>query len=140
MVPGDVVVLSAGAMVPADCRILVAPDLHADEAALTGETFPVEKSAEPAPAEAGLSARRSMLFAGTNIVSGTGQAVVVASGDDTELGQIIRRLDRRPPPSEFERGVERFGIMIAQVTSVLALLILAANLALHRPWLESFLF
>jgi Mg2+-importing ATPase len=140
VVAGDVVVFSAGAMVPGDCRILVARDLHADEAALTGETFPVEKSAEAAPAEAGLSARRSMLYAGTHIVSGTGQAVVVASGDDTELGQIMRRLDRSPPPSEFERGVERFGIMIAQVTSVLALLILAANLALHRPWLESFLF
>lgn len=140
VVPGDVVLLSAGAIVPGDCRILTARDLHADEAALTGETFPVEKDAAPVAAEAGLPARRSMLYAGTHVVSGTGRAVVVTTGPDTELGQITRRLDRRPPPSEFEHGVERFGIMIAQVTSLLALLILAANLALHRPWLESFLF
>ncbi|HNN98125.1 MAG TPA: HAD-IC family P-type ATPase, partial [Pseudomonadota bacterium] len=140
VVPGDVVLLSAGAIVPGDCRILTSRDLHADEAALTGETFPVEKEPAPVAAEAGLPARRSMLYAGTHVVSGTGRAVVVTTGPDTELGQIMRRLDRRPPPSEFEHGVERFGIMIAQVTSLLALLILAANLALHRPWLESFLF
>ncbi len=140
VVAGDVVLLSAGAIVPGDCRILLARDLHADEAALTGETFPVEKSPDPVAVEAGLAARRSMLFAGTHIVSGTGQAVVVGMGQDTELGRIMQRLERSPPPSEFERGVERFGVMIAQVTSVLALLILAANLALHRPWLESFLF
>ncbi len=140
VVPGDVVLLSAGAIVPGDCRILSARDLHADEASLTGETFPVEKDAAPVAAEAGLPARRSMLYAGTHVVSGTGRAVVVTTGPDTELGQITQRLDRRPPPSEFEHGVERFGIMIAQVTLLLALLILAANLALHRPWLESFLF
>ncbi len=140
VVPGDIVLFSAGSIVPGDCRILVARDLHADEATLTGETFPVEKDTAEAPVDAPLSARRSMLFAGTHVVSGTAQAVVVQTGDATELGQIARHLDRPPPQSDFEHGVERFGLMIAQVTSVLALLILAANLALHRPWLESFLF
>ncbi len=140
VVPGDIVLFSAGSIVPGDCRILQARDLHADEAALTGETFPVEKEAAAVAASAPLAARRSMLFAGTHVVSGTAQAVVVRTGDATELGQIASRLDRAPPPSDFERGVERFGLMIAQVTSVLALVILAANLALQRPWLESFLF
>lgn len=140
VVPGDIVLFSAGSLVPGDCRIIQARDLHADEAALTGETFPVEKEVEAVASSAPLAARRSMLFAGTHVVSGTAQAVVVRMGDDTELGQIARRLDRAPPPSDFERGVERFGLMIAQVTSVLALLILAGNLALQRPWLQSFLF
>lgn len=140
VVPGDIVLFSAGSLVPGDCRIIQARDLHADEAALTGETFPVEKEVEAVASSAPLAARRSMLFAGTHVVSGTAQAVVVRMGDDTELGQIARRLDRAPPPSDFERGVERFGLMIAQVTTVLALLILAGNLALQRPWLQSFLF
>ena len=140
VVPGDLILLSAGSILPGDCRIVQARDLHADEAALTGETFPVEKDVPAVDSEAPLSARRSMLFAGTHVVSGTAQAVVVRTGDTTELGQIARRLDQAPPPSDFEQGVERFGLMIAQVTSVLALVILAANVALNRPWLDSFLF
>lgn len=140
LVPGDVVRLRAGSVVPGDCRLLDERELHVDEASLTGETFPVEKDSAAVAADAPLSGRSSALYFGTHVISGTGRAVVVAVGADTELGHIAARLSTEPLPSEFERGVERFGRMIAGVTSLLAVLLLAANLGMHRPVVESLLY
>ncbi|HXF47709.1 MAG TPA: HAD-IC family P-type ATPase [Burkholderiaceae bacterium] len=86
--PGDLVLVAAGDRVPADLRLLRARNLRADEAALTGESVPVDKGVEPVPAHAPLAERASMLYAGTTVVSGQGVGVVVATSGATELGRI----------------------------------------------------
>ncbi|MFB6164731.1 MAG: magnesium-translocating P-type ATPase [Haloarculaceae archaeon] len=140
VVPGDIVELAAGDMIPGDCRVLDSSDLHVNEAALTGETYPVEKHAERVPAETPLSQRTSALFMGTNVVSGTGVAVVVRTGSATEFGSISERLRMRPPQTEFERGIHRFGTLLGEVTLLLVIAIFAINVYFARPVLDSFLF
>ncbi len=105
VVPGDVVVLSAGATAPGDCLLLESRDLFADEATLTGETFPAEKSVSILPADTPLARRTNIVFLGTHVISGSGTALVVAIGKDTEFGKISERLKLRPPETDFERGV-----------------------------------
>ncbi|MFL6192706.1 MAG: magnesium-translocating P-type ATPase [Thermoanaerobaculia bacterium] len=140
IVPGDVVLLSAGALVPADCLILESKDLYVDEAALTGETFPAEKGSAAAPADAPLAKRTSALFLGTHVVSGSGRALAVRTGRETEFGKVSARLALRPPETEFERGLQRFGFLLMRVTLVLVLAVFAINVFLHRPVLQSFMF
>jgi Mg2+-importing ATPase len=140
IVPGDVVILSAGESIPADCLILESKDLFIDEAALTGETYPVEKTAGILPAETPLSQRKNILFMGTHVVSGTTKAVVARIGTETEFGKVSERLKLRPPETEFERGVRRFGYFLMEVTLVLVIAIFAINVYLARPVLDSFLF
>ncbi len=140
VVPGDVVALNAGDVIPADCRILESKDLFVDEATLTGETFPVEKGGDAAPGDAPLLRRADGLWMGTHVVSGTGRAVVVVTGRKTEFGRVSERLVLRPPETEFERGVRRFGYFLMEVTLLLVVAIFAINVYLARPVLESFLF
>jgi Mg2+-importing ATPase len=140
LVPGDVVLLSAGSSIPADCLLLAAQDLFVDEAVLTGESFPVEKSPGIVPAEAPLARRHNALFLGTHVVSGSGRALVVHTGRWTEFGAIAARLRLRPAETEFEHGVRRFGYLLMEVTLVLVIAIFALNVYLHRPVLDSFLF
>jgi Mg2+-importing ATPase len=140
VVPGDVVLLSAGATAPGDCLLLDSRDLFADEATLTGETFPAEKSVAVLAAETPLSKRTNFVFMGTHVVSGSGTALVVATGRDTEFGKVSERLKLRPPETDFERGVRRFGYLLLEVTLLLVIGIFAFNVYLHRPVLDSFLF
>ncbi len=140
VVPGDVLVLSAGTILPADARALEARDCFVDEALLTGETFPVEKQPDEVAADASPGGRTSAFFAGTHVVSGSARAVVVHTGRDTELGALSARLSGRPPETEFERSIRRFGGMLLQVTFVLVLVIFASNVLLHKPALDAFLF
>ncbi|HXJ83094.1 MAG TPA: magnesium-translocating P-type ATPase [Candidatus Methylomirabilis sp.] len=140
VVPGDVALLSAGATAPGDCLLLEARDLFADEATLTGETFPAEKAVAVLPAETPLAKRTNAVFLGTHMVSGTATVVVVAIGRDTEFGAVSDRLKLRPPETDFERGVRRFGYMLLEVTLLLVIGIFAFNVYLHRPVLDSFLF
>jgi Ca2+-transporting ATPase len=93
LVPGDVIELTAGAITPADARVVGGSELQADEAALTGESMPVDKQVEPAPADAALPEHVSMVHAGTAIVRGHGRAIVTATGMTTELGRIAAMLD-----------------------------------------------
>ena len=140
VVPGDVVVLSAGASVPADCRLLEGRDLFVDEATLTGETFPVEKQIGDLPTDTPLAHRLNSLFQGTHVVSGVGRALVVQTGCSTQLGSIADRLRLRPSETDFERGVRQFGMLLIRLTLVLVVVIFALNVYLHRPVLDSFLF
>jgi len=140
VVPGDLVVLSAGTLVPGDGLLLAAQNLFVNEAVLTGETFPVEKEPGLSPEDAGLAQRHNALFSGTHVVSGTGRLLVVHTGRETEFGQIAQRLQLRPPETEFERGIRRFGYLLIEFTLMLTLGVFAINVALHRPWLDSFLF
>jgi Mg2+-importing ATPase len=140
VVPGDVVLLSAGATAPGDCLLLESRDLFADEATLTGETFPAEKSVSILPADTPLAKRTNVVFLGTHIVSGSASALVVAIGKDTQFGQVSERLKLRPPETDFERGIRRFGYLLMEVTLLLVICIFAFNVYLHRPVLDSFLF
>jgi P-type Mg2+ transporter len=140
VVPGDVVLLSAGASIPADCRVLETRDLFVNEATLTGETFPVEKTPSNLPADTPLAGRSNALFQATNVVSGIGRALVVRTGRNTQFGAIAERLRIRPQETDFERGVRQFGMLLIRVTLILVILIFAFNVYLRRPVLDSFLF
>lgn len=140
IVPGDVLQLSVGSTIPADCLLLQCQDLFIDEAALTGETYPVEKRLGVVPADAPIAQRSNSLFSGTHVVSGTGTAVAVLCGEDTEFGHVAARLRLRPPETDFERGVRRFGYLIMEVTLVLLLVVFAVNVFFERPVIEAFLF
>jgi Mg2+-importing ATPase len=135
IVPGDLVRLSAGDLVPADARLLEARDLHVQQAALTGESLPAEKEAGAPEGDP-----RATVWLGTSVVSGTATARVVATGAATQFGDVVERLSARPPETEFERGLRHFGLLIARTVLVLVLLLLAASLAMHRPGFESLLF
>src|SRR5512135_1143769 len=140
VVPGDVVLLRAGDIIPGDGRILDESDLFVAEATLTGETFPVEKAVGAVPPDSPLGRRTNCVFLGTSVVSGTARLLIVRTGRDTEFGRISGSLRLRPPETGFERGIRRFGYLLLEVTLLLVLAIFAINVALHRPVLESFLF
>jgi Mg2+-importing ATPase len=128
VVPGDLLDVRAGDLIPADATLQQATTLNLDEAALTGESLPVEKR----PGD--------QLFAGTSVVSGVGQAIVTATGARTQFGAIARALVERAPPSEFELGVRRFGFLIMRTVLGLVLFVFLVNALFRREPLESFLF
>jgi Mg2+-importing ATPase len=140
IVPGDVVILNAGDSIPADSLILESRDLFVDEATLTGESFPVEKNAGLVPAETPLAKRTNSLFMGTHVISGTARTVVIFTGKQAEFGKISEKLKLRPPETEFEHGIRRFGYLLLEVTLLLVIAVFAINVFFHRPVLESFLF
>jgi len=140
IVPGDVVLLSAGGIIPGDCRILDSKDLFVNEATLTGETYPAEKLAGVLPAGTPLGKRTNTLFMGTSVVSGSGRAVIVHTGKETLFGGISEKLKLRPPETEFQHGVRRFGYFLMEVTLILVIAIFAVNVYFERPVLDSFLF
>jgi P-type Mg2+ transporter len=142
VVPGDVVLLAAGDLVPADARLIEARDLYVDEALLTGESYPAEKEAAPASAEAarGTAFPLNLLFMGSSVVSGTAKALIVSTGRKTQLGSIASTLRKEPPPTAFALGIQNFGLMIVRATVFLVLFVVLVNFVFHRPLLESFLF
>ena len=140
VVPGDVVVLSAGDVIPGDSLLLDSRELFVDEAAFTGETFPVEKNAGIVAADTPLSGRSNTLFMGSHVISGKARALVVRTGRHTEFGKISDRLRLRSPETDFEKGIRRFGYMLMEITLLLVLIIFAINVLLHKPVLDSFLF
>jgi P-type Mg2+ transporter len=140
VVPGDVIVLGGGDTIPGDGLILESKDLFVDEAALTGESFPVEKAPGLLPEETPLAWRSNSLFLGTHVVSGTARAIVVRSGKETEFNRVSQRMALGRPETEFERGVRHFGYLLMEVTLILVVVIFAINVALARPVLDSLLF
>ena len=140
IVPGDIVILDAGDIIPGDCLVQESKDLFIDEATLTGETYPVEKSIEVLAAETPLGQRTNSLWMGTHVVSGGAKALVISIGKETEFGRVSERLKLRPPETEFEHGIRQFGYFLMEVTLILVLAIFAINVYLARPVLDSFLF
>ncbi|MGO4491894.1 magnesium-translocating P-type ATPase, partial [Arthrobacter sp. 2YAF22_2] len=140
LVPGDVVQLGLGAIIPADLRLLSAKDLLCDESILTGESLPVGKDPAPVADAAALGDLTSCLFMGTVIQSGNCTGAVVATGGRAEFGRIALGLGERQPQTEFQLGLKRFSFLLLQVAVGLTSLIFIANLLLHRPVLESLLF
>ena len=140
VVPGDIVLLSAGSIVPADCRLLEATDFFVNEAMLTGESYPVRKAPGVAASDAPLARRANCVFLGTNVRSGSARAVVVDVGRATEFGAIAHRLELRPPETEFDRGVRQFGHLLLTAMMVMTIAVLVVNLLLDRPLVETLLF
>lgn len=140
LVPGDVVHLAIGAIIPADMRLLSAKDLLCDESILTGESMPVGKDPAPVPGAAALGDLTSCLFMGTVIQAGNCTGVVVSTGGRAEFGRIALGLGERQPQTEFQLGLQRFSFLLLQVAIGLTSLIFIANLLLQRPVIESLLF
>jgi P-type Mg2+ transporter len=140
VVPGDIVVLAAGNLIPADGIVLEARDFLVAQAALTGESFPVEKRAGVVLPNATLQERANMVFQGTSVRSGTARIVVVQTGRATAFGAIAARLSRAEPETDFARGIRKFGYLLTRVMMVIVICVLLANLLLDRPVVESLLF
>ncbi len=141
LVPGDVVELEAGAIVPGDCRLIAARDCFVNQALLTGESFPVEKkTAELAAPTEDISAAVNFVFMGTSVISGTARALVCRTGRATELGGLSEELAAERPADAFAQGIRSFGFLMLRLTIFLVLFVLVTNVVFHRPWLESLLF
>lgn len=140
LVPGDVVRLGLGAIIPADIRLLSSKDLLCDEGILTGESLPVSKDPAPVSADAALGDLTSCVLMGTVIQSGSCTGVVIATGGRAEFGRIALGLGEQQPQTEFQLGLRRFSVLLLQVALALTSLIFVANLLLHRPLIESLLF
>jgi Mg2+-importing ATPase len=141
VVPGDLAVLAAGDMVPADGLVLEACDLFVKQALLTGEPYPVEKHPGALAATAtDLEDAANAVFMGTTVISGSARMRVVKTGTSTAIGAIADSISRQPPPTAFEIGTHRFGLLIMRLTLLLVLFVLLVNAFMHKPWLESFLF
>ncbi|WP_269852080.1 HAD-IC family P-type ATPase [Methanosarcina horonobensis] len=140
VVPGDIILLSSGDIIPADCLILESKNLFVSEATLTGETYPAEKETGVLKADTPLGKRKNSLWMGTSVVSGSGKAVAVFTGKETEFGKISARLKLGPPETEFEKGITHFGHFLMEITMIMVTAIFAINVYLQRPVLDSILF
>jgi Mg2+-importing ATPase len=140
IVAGDVVQLAAGNLVPADGVVIDAKDFLVTEAALTGESFPVEKSRGILPADTPLAGRTNCVFLGTSVRSGTARVLVMKTGRDTAFGAIASRLQEQVPETDFARGVRQFGYLLVRVMIVMVVFVLVVNHVLGRPTMESMLF
>ncbi|WP_179443471.1 magnesium-translocating P-type ATPase [Rhodococcus sp. ACPA1] len=140
LVPGDIVRLVLGEVVPADLRLLDTADLECEESVLTGESTPATKTAHPVPTDSSLGDLTSCALMGTIVHAGTGTGVVVATGADAEFGRIAVGLGEREPETEFQAGLRRFSVLLLQVAFALTTLILVTNLLLRRSLIESLLF
>lgn len=140
LVPGDVIRLAAGAVVPADGLILESSDFFVSEAILTGESLPVRKQPGTVPAASPLRARTNCVFAGTNVRSGAARCVVTATGMRTELGAIAHRLAARPPEPDFDRGLRHFGYVLTGFMVAMVFFVFVVHVLHGRPPIDTLLF
>src|SRR5659263_217775 len=131
LVPGDVVDLRLGEIVPADLRLLEVAELECDESILTGESMPVAKSVDPVPPGAALAELTGAALMGTVVHAGSGTGVVVATGSRAEFGRIAQGLSEGEPETEFQAGLRQFSVLLVQVAAILTVSIFAINLLLH---------
>lgn len=139
VVMGDVLLLDAGDIIAADCRIIESNELHVDESTLTGESYPVEKSAGERADYLPIHEKTNCVWQGTTVISGMARALVVHTGNDTIFGQMSHSL-LQTPETAFEKGIKRFGYFLLRITIVLSLIILLTNLYFNRPFFDSVLF
>ena len=140
IVPGDLILLSAGNLIPADGLVIEAEDFLVSEASMTGESFPVEKRPGLISADAPIAARTNAVFLGASVRSGMAKVMAVKTGRQTEFGAIAARLRARPPETDFARGVRQFGYLLIRVMVTIVLFVLTVNLLLQRPLIGSLLF
>lgn len=140
LVPGDVIRLSLGEAVPADIRLIDVSGLECNESILTGESTGSEKTAEPVPAGTELAEWTDLAFMGTIVSAGEGSGVVYATGRNAEFGRVAAGLDERQPETDFQVGLRKFSYLLLQVAIALMMIILASNLLLRKPLIDSVLF
>jgi Mg2+-importing ATPase len=140
LVPGDLVELQPGEVVPADVRLLRTAGLACDESTLTGESLPADKQPAPVPAGSALAELTCCALMGTIVQAGSGAGVVVATGGRAEFGRIAIGLGEQQPETEFQRGLRQFSMLLVRVAAVLTVAIFGINLVLHRPLLDALLF
>ncbi|MBI5754131.1 HAD-IC family P-type ATPase, partial [Candidatus Peregrinibacteria bacterium] len=128
VVPGDVAILSPGDVIPADGTVLQAKDFFVNESSLTGESFPAEKDVS------------SSIFMGSSVVTGTGLMTVLATGRKTKFSSIAETLMRKEEPTEFDRGIKDFSVLIMKVILILVIFVFFVNAFTKHELLESFLF
>ena len=141
VVPGDIALVCAGDLIPADSLVVDAKDFLVNQSLLTGEAFPVEKNSAPLPSTSTqLQDADNAVFMGTSVVGGSARILVIKTGMNTAIGDIAQSLDKPTQATSFELGARRFGMMIMSLTIILVLFVLFVNAWFHKPWLESFLF
>ena len=140
LVPGDVIQLSLGELIPADVRLIDVTGLECNESILTGESTATEKSTGPAPGDAALADATNLAFMGTVVSAGEATAVVYATGPNAQFGRIAAGLGERQPETDFQIGLRRFSYLLLRVAITLTVVIIVTNLLLRRPAIESLLF
>lgn len=140
VVLGDIIKLSAGSLICADGLVLESLDFFVTQSILTGESLPSEKNSEQVNEDVSIQERRNCVFMGTNVHSGSATVLVVATGENTEFGEIAKQLSLRPPETDFESGVRHFGYLLTQMMLILTLAVFAINVIFKRPAIESLLF
>jgi len=137
---GDVIRLSAGDLVPADCRILSCKDFFVNQAALTGESLPIEKASMPANNGQSSNSRQNCVFFGSSVVSGSAEAVVVKTGMNTQFGELTRRLSQTSVETAFDRGIREYSSLMVKFVIVLVLAIFLINLQTKNDVVAAVLF
>ena len=143
LVPGDIIVLSAGDMIPADCRIMTATDLFVGQSAMTGESLPVEKFATTRSESQSALEMANLVFMGTNVISGAATAVVLATGNDTYFGTLARRVTSAVDGDEvnaFQIGVNKVSWLLIRFALIMVPLVLLINGFTKGDWPQAFLF
>lgn len=140
VVSGDIVILNAGDIIPADCFILEENDLHVNDAVLTGESYPSEKSVEPCERDTPLSRVTNCVFKGTSVINGTATVLSVHTGENSELGKIGTSLEKSQGETVFETGIRKFGYLLMKMTVIISVLVLILNVLFQKPLVDSLLF
>ncbi|MFA5430796.1 MAG: magnesium-translocating P-type ATPase, partial [Candidatus Omnitrophota bacterium] len=141
LVPGDIVDIFAGDMIPADLRIISCKDLFINQASLTGESFPIEKTSSPATGKSdSASDMGNIVFMGSSVVSGTALGVVIKTGISTRFGEMSRRLATMRVETSFDKGVHSFTWLMIRAMFFMVIFIFAVNAMRRGSWIESLLF
>jgi len=140
VVPGDVIKLSAGSLIPADGVLIEGDDFFVNQAVLTGETFPVEKTPGIVAAGAGIAERTNCVYMGTSVSSGYGKALIINTGSKTIFGGIAANLEGRPAETSFEQGIRKFGNLLSQIMLIMAVAVFAIKVLLQQDLVDSLLF
>lgn len=140
LVPGDVVKLSAGSIVPADGIVLDYADFFVNQSALTGESQAIEKQSGAVSADTELAKRKNCVYMGTTVQSGSATVLLTLTGAGTEFGSISEQITARQPETEFERGIRRFGYLLTAMMLILTVFVFIINVLFHKPVIDSLLF
>ncbi|MCX8175151.1 MAG: magnesium-translocating P-type ATPase [Candidatus Micrarchaeota archaeon] len=140
LVPGDIIRLSSGDLVPADCRIISCKDFFVNQASLTGESLPVEKTTQPSKPDASPQEMTNAVFFGSSVVSGSAEALVIRTGMDTQFGELARRLQSSAPETAFEKGIREFSDMMVKLVIVLVVAIFLINFFTKNDLIAAMLF
>ncbi|MBI4975198.1 magnesium-translocating P-type ATPase [Candidatus Peregrinibacteria bacterium] len=141
LVPGDIVLLSSGDMIPADCRIIESDDFFVNQSSITGESFSSGKNSIPfKKRNVSMIDMDNIVFRGTNVVTGSATAIVIKTGKETEFGKISEKLAESPVKSEFENGINSFGLFIMKIILVLVVFIFFFNSLFKHDYFQSFMF